>query len=400
MPTLQEAIAQLTGPGGAMEIAVEEVLGVPIQVYKNRMRSMRELMAQNGVRSDVTFLVQGDRRFTYGEHDRIARAVAHSLAGLGVERGDRVAIVSANSPEWLFVFWACAVLGATCVPLNAWQKGEELEFALNDCEAKIVVVDRKRLDVLKPVLPNLANVEHVYLAGDAPGADDHGVRPFDELLGDGSDPGMPTTPLDEDDIFAILYTSGTTGRPKGATLTHRQVLANLSNIITIGLAQMMAGTTTRGAAASSSNGDGVQDASLLVVPLFHVTGCLATMVVNYATGGKLVLMPVGRFDPDRAMQIIQDEKVTSIGGVPTIMWRIIDSPNFSKYDLSSVTRASYGGAPAAPELVERIEQAFPNLRKTLSTAYGLTESASVATALGGDDYFAHPSSCGRPVRSG
>ena len=210
-----------------MEITVEEVLGVPIQVYKQRMGSLRDLMGQNALRSDVTFLVQGDRRFTYGEHDRIARSVAHSLGELGVVRGDRVAIVSANTPEWLFVFWACALLGATCVPLNAWQKGEELEFALTDCEAKVVVADRKRVDVLKPVLPNLPNVEHVYLTGAVPGSDDHGIRPFDVLLGDGSDPGMPDTPIDEDDIFAILYTSGTTGRPKGATLTHRQVLANL-----------------------------------------------------------------------------------------------------------------------------------------------------------------------------
>src|SRR5262249_8157558 len=128
---------------------------------------------------------------------------------------------------------------------------------------------------------------------------------------------------------------------------------------------------------------------------FHVTGCLATMMVNYATGGKLVLMPVGKFDPDVAMRIIQDEKVTSIGGVPTIMWRILESPNLDQYDLSSVKRASYGGAPAAPELVERIEKVFPNLRKTLTTAYGLTETASVATAHGGDDYFAHPGSVGR-----
>ncbi len=119
------------------------------------------------------------------------------------------------------------------------------------------------------------------------------------------------------------------------------------------------------------------------------------MIVGYATGGKLVLMPVGRFDPDTAMQIIEREKVTAIGGVPTVMWRILESPNLEKFDLSSVKRASYGGAPAAPELVERIEQAFPNLRKTLSTAYGLTETASVATAHGGDDYFAHPGSVGR-----
>src|SRR4029077_1545481 len=141
--------------------------------------------------------------------------------------------------------------------------------------------------------------------------------------------------------------------------------------------------------------DGLQSCSLLVVPLFHVTGCLSTMMVVYSTGAKVVLMPVGRFDPDVAMQIIEREKVTAIGGVPTIMWRILESPNLEKYDLTSVKRASYGGAPAAPELVERIERVFPHMRKTLTTAYGLTETASVATAHGGDDYFAHPGSVGR-----
>jgi long-chain acyl-CoA synthetase len=131
------------------------------------------------------------------------------------------------------------------------------------------------------------------------------------------------------------------------------------------------------------------------VPLFHVTGCLSTMTVNYATGAKVVLMPPARFDPDVAMELIEREKVTSIGGVPTVMWRILESPNLDRYDLSSVRRASYGGAPAAPELVQRIEEVFPNLRQTLSTAYGLTETASVATSHGGDDYFSHPGSVGR-----
>ncbi len=388
---MAEAALQVCGPGGPMEITVGEVLGVPTQLYKTRMGSLRELMAQNASRPNVTFLVQGDQRYTYEEHDNAAKSIAHSLAALGVRHGNRVAVVSANNPEWVLTFWACAILGAICVPLNAWQKSEELQFALADSGSKVVIADRKRLDLLVSVLPDLPEVTQVFLVGAMPTGADGGARPFDELLGDGTDPGMPDVVIDEDDILAILYTSGTTGRPKGATITHRQTIANLSNIVCTGLIQLVAGTANRGAQ------DGIQDAALLVVPLFHVTGCLATMVVNYATGGKLVLMPVGRFDPDEAMATIESEQVTSIGGVPTIMWRIIESPNFAKFDLSSVKRASYGGAPAAPELVERIEHAFPNLRKTLSTAYGLTETASVATALGGDDYFARPSSCGRAV---
>jgi long-chain acyl-CoA synthetase len=293
-----------------------------------------------------------------------------------VERGDRVALVSANVPEWVITFWAVAILGATLVPLNAWWKAEELDFGLGDSGAKVLIADARRLAVVADRLSDIPALAHVFEIGSVP---------FAKLLA-GDDPGMPDAPIHEDDLLAICYTSGTTGQPKGATLTHRQTIANLQNILALNAA-----SPTRTPALDA----GMQSAALLVVPLFHVTGCLSTMTLNYATGGKLVLMPVGRFDPDVAMQVIEREQVTSIGGVPTIMWRILESPNLHKYDLSSVKRASYGGAPAAPELVERIEQVFPHMRKTLSTAYGLTETASVATAHGGDDYFAHPGSVGR-----
>jgi long-chain acyl-CoA synthetase len=237
-------------------------------------------------------------------------------------------------------------------------------------------------------LSDLPDLEHTFVIGVA---GDATARPFAQLLDGADDAPMPDSPIDEDDLLAILYTSGTTGQPKGATVSQRQAIANLQNIICSGFVSMMQGDAPPEAETS------LQSAALLVVPLFHVTGCLATMTLTYATGGKLVLMPVGRFEPDQALEIIEREKVTSFGGVPTIMWRIVESPNLGNYDLSSVKRASYGGAPAAPELVERIEQVFPNLRKTLATAYGLTESASVATAISGDDYFAHSGSVGRPV---
>jgi long-chain acyl-CoA synthetase len=381
-----DPIAQLTGPGGPFEIVVEDVVGHPMQVYKQRMRSLRELMDQNAARAGVDWLVQEDRRFTYGDHDRLARVLAHSLGELGVQRGDRVALVSANVPEWVITWWACAILGATLVPLNAWWKAEELEFGLADSEAKVLIADSRRIDIVRDRLGSLPKIEHVFVI-DGPG--DETVRPFAELVDDAGDPGIPSSPIDEDDVLAILYTSGTTGKPKGATVSHRQAIANVQNIIVMGVAQAMRGTPPPEAAA------GLQTSSLLVVPLFHVTGCLSTMTLAYATGAKVVLMPVGRFDPEIAMETIEREKVTAIGGVPTIMWRILESPNLEKYDLTSVKRASYGGAPAAPELVERIERVFPHMRKTLTTAYGLTETASVATAHGGDDYFAHPGSVGR-----
>jgi long-chain acyl-CoA synthetase len=384
------ALKELTGPGGMFEIVVEDVLGVDLQVYKDRMRSLRELVTAADARVDVDFLVQGDRRLTYAQHNELVRRVAHTLVDLGVGPGDRVAILSANNVEWVAMFWAVAAVGAVAVPLNAWWKAEELQFALGDSGTNVLFTDARRWSVVREVIDALPGLDHVFVM-DLEGSDGR-ARPGTDLLG-GDDPGtLPDVAIAEDDLLAIMYTSGTTGRPKGATVTHRQAIANLQNIFCNAIAQAMSGN----APPELSENRG-QSATLLVVPLFHVTGAFATMMLAYATGAKLVLMPPGRFDPTRAMQVIEQERITAFGGVPTIIWRIIEAPDFEKHDLSSVTRISYGGAPAAPELVERIKEVFPEARSTLATAYGLTETASIATANVGDDYLTHPGSVGRAV---
>jgi len=377
---IAEAVETLTGPGAPFEIVVEDVGGVPTKVYKSRLRSMRDLMAMTDPRGEIDFVVQGERRVTFADHNAAARRMANALVGRGLDRGDRVALLSANNADWVVTFWACAAANAVCVPLNAWWKADELAFALEDCGAKVLVCDQRRHDLVADVVKGLPALEQVYVIGSSE---------FAELTA-GDDERVPDVDVDEDDITGIFYTSGTTGRSKGATLTHRQVIANLQNQFVLGTAAGLAS----GAAPAELSGTG-QAAALLIVPLFHTTGCHSTMVLNYAAGAKLVLMPPGRFEPELAMRIIQDEKVTSIGGVPTIMWRIIESPRLAEFDLSSVTRIGYGGAPAAPELVQRIAEVFPNAKSGLSTAYGLTETASVATANIADDYFTHPSSAGR-----
>src|SRR5438552_2990213 len=387
---MMDPLVMLTGPGGPFEIVTEEVRGVPLQVYASRMGSMRDLIALADGRGDADFIVQGERRLTYAQHNAAVRVVARALVDRGVGRGDRVALLSANTPEWVVTFWACAAASAICVPLNAWWKAEELQFALEDSGAKVLICDERRWDVVKHLPEVLPTLEQVYVIGsESPGA---AALPFAELDG-GDDPGaLPEVEVDEDDVAGIFYTSGTTGKPKGATITHRQVVANLQNLLVLTTANTM-----RGNAPPAELSGGTQPAALLVVPLFHTTGCHATMVIQYAAGGKLVLMPPGRFEPEMAMQLIQDERVTNIGGVPTIMWRIIESPRLGEFDLSSVTRIGYGGAPSAPELVQRVADAFPNARAGPSTAYGLTESASVATANVGEDYLTHPGSAGRVV---
>jgi len=358
-------------------------------VYKNRLRSLRDIIGMVDSRAGVDFLVQGDRRLTYDDHNTLVRRVAATFRELGVVPGDRIAILAANNVEWVVMFWATAAIGAVIVPLNAWWKADELEFGLRDSGTKLLFCDAKRWQVIRDRVGGLPELEHVFVMDlDEP---DGAGRPGTELLGE--DPGaLPEVDVAEDDLLAIMYTSGTTGRPKGATLTHRQALANLQNIFCLGIAN-----ATRGGEAAPELSSDVQSATLLVVPLFHVTGCLSTMMLCYASAAKLVLMPPGRFDPDDAMATIEREKITSFGGVPTIMWRIVEAPTFEDYDLSTVVRVSYGGAPAAPELVERIHERFPKVRKTLATAYGLTESASVATSNTGDDYRTHPDSVGRPA---
>jgi long-chain acyl-CoA synthetase len=382
-------LAEVTGPGGPFEIVTEDVLGDPMLVYRDRMRSLRELIVRNDARGDEEFLVQGERRLGYAEHNALVRRAGAALVEQGVGAGDRVAILAANTIEWVVLFWACAAIGATVVPLNAWWKAEEIEFGLRDSGTRVLCCDRKRWLVVQEVVDRLADLEAVFVSDlDGPAGKAH---PADALF-EPDDPGsLVGADVAEDDLLAIIYTSGTTGRPKGATLTHRQAIANLQNIFCAGVVNQLLGTPSLEAERK------LRATALLIVPLFHVTGCLSTMMLTYAQGAELVLMPPGRFDADAVMATIERERVTTFGGVPTIMWRIVEAPTFERYDLSSVVRASYGGAPAAPELVQRIHERFPSVRRTLATAYGLTETASVATAHAGDDYRTHPGSVGRAV---
>src|SRR5262245_58196357 len=199
-------LAELTGPASRFEIVREDVLGVATQVYRERMRTLRELVAQSAARADVDFVVQGDApeaRLTFGAHDERARAVATSLSALGVRVGDRVALCSANNPDWIVTFWACALLGAVLVPLNAWWKAEELEFGLNDAEAKILICDERRMAVLRDSLARVPSVERVFVIAKDP----VDGLPFSELADGPAD--LDEGPLAEDDLLAIMYTSGT-----------------------------------------------------------------------------------------------------------------------------------------------------------------------------------------------
>ncbi|HZU74890.1 MAG TPA: AMP-binding protein [Acidimicrobiales bacterium] len=391
MPTSREIEQLLTGPGGAFEVVTGEVRGIPMKVYKQRMQSLREVAALGLARGDEqTHVVYGDRRYGFAEFVSLANSVSATLKGVGVRRGDRVAVLSANNPEWCLTFWGTVDLGAIVVGLNGWWKTDEILYGLADSGARVLVADGPRFERIAGELGECPDLEAIYLIDTDPAAasDDGRVRAFDELLRRPS-PQLPDDPIDEDDPAVIFYTSGTTGRPKGAISTHRSMIANLQNTMYNAIAGAMANPE---AAALPSTG---QASALLTSPLFHVSGCHSGIVVGMLAGIKTVI-PVGRFEPEKAMKLIQDEGVTVWATVPTMVWRVVEDPRRHDYDLTSVGSIAYGGSPSAAELQRRVKETFPNV-KTLGNAYGLTESSSVATVNSGPDLVERPESVGRPL---
>ena len=399
--TLAEADAQLTGPGQLFEMEDVDIRGVVTRTWKLAPQSLRTVLDMTLGYGDAEYLVYEDERYTFEGHYRMAATLAHRLVDeLHVGQGDRVAIAMRNLPEWVVAFWAAAAAGAVVVPLNAWWTGEELRYGLADSGSVVAVVDEERAARIRSASGEAGGLRTMVVVSehrgrppvlaDGTGAGMSGVAEvaFGDLLGEVADDAVPpAVDLAPDDDATIFYTSGTTGRPKGAVGTHRNTCSNLMNLFFVNTR----GQLRYGKSALAS--DGGQNAYLLSVPLFHATGCHAVLVAYSASGGKLVLMH--HFDPEQALAVIEREKITTFGGVPTMVMQVLDSPNFAKHDLSSVRSVSYGGAPAPPELVRRIGQAFPVGQP--GNGYGLTETSALTSMNTGADYVRKPDSVGPAV---
>jgi long-chain acyl-CoA synthetase len=395
MPTSTEIREMLTGPGGAFEVVTEVVDGIEMRVYKDRLPSLRSVAELAIGRGDEQpFIVYGDQRIGFTDFFQLSNSVALHLrddAGLG--HGDRVAVLSANNPEWCLSFWATVNSGAVLVGLNGWWKTDEIMYGLHDSGSKVLVADHDRFARIAGDLDELPDLEAVYLIDTDPAefGDDPRLHRFDELTGDPTAT-FPDVAIDEGDNAVIFYTSGTTGRPKGAISTHRNMIANLQNTIYNTVAQGMAEPDVVTPLEGAENR---QTAGLLTSPLFHVSGCHSSLVVGTIAGVKLVI-PQGKFEPANALGLIQDEEVTIWATVPTMVWRVCEYPDRHDYDTSTVTSVAFGGSPSADELQRMVRETFPNVRST-SNAYGLTETSSVATVINGRDAVERPHSVGRPV---
>jgi long-chain acyl-CoA synthetase len=377
-----EAVAAVTGPGGAFELVEADVLGQRLPVFKNAPPSLGALFAATRARGAQPFLVYEDERWTFADVMDEAGAFAHALVHrYGVGPGDRVAIAMRNYPEWVVAFAAITSIGAISVSLNAWWTTDEIDYALRDSGSKVVVADAERVARIAPLLGALPiAVVAVRAADPLP----PGVERWDDVVVAGAP--MPELSLEPDRDATILYTSGTTGRPKGAVSTHRAVLSAL-------LAFGARAAINAKLGAGPPKDHPYRTSFILIVPLFHVTGCVAVMLSCFAAGTKLVMMH--KWDPARALELIERERVTNFVGVPTQSWDLLECPDFARRDTSSLLSVGGGGAPAPPELVKRVDRSFRAGRPSIG--YGMTETNAYGPGNSGDDYLRKPTSCGRVV---
>jgi len=376
-----EAIAAITAVGERFEIVDSEIRGVPVKVFKNTPPSLRAAFQIARTRADETFLVYEDEHYTFGE---VMTAIDELAAGLvddfDVRPGDRVAIAMRNYPEWIIAFAAVTSIGGIAVCLNAWWTAEETTYGLEDSGSKVLIADHERLQRAEAAI---AKLELSAIGVRLP----EGAAPAVTRYEDARVPNatLPEVDIQPSDDATILYTSGTTGHPKGAVSTHHAVLSALIAY------------SCRAAAISLTNPPKEKHpyptSFILCVPLFHVTGLVPVMLSCFVGGFKLVIMY--KWDPERALEHIEKERITTFVGVPTMSWDLLESPNFERRDTSSLLSVGGGGAPAPPELVNRIDRGFAKGRPGMG--YGMTETNAYGPQNSGDDLIRKPRSAGRAV---
>ena len=378
-----EACSDLTGPGGPFELSTMEIRGQETRIFKNAPNSLRDLFATARRRGEDTFLVYEDERHCFADVMARVDALAATLVNdFGIAPGDRVAIGMRNYPEWVISFAAITSVGAISVSLNAWWTAEELDYALGDSGSKLIVADIERARLVAPLLAQHDARCLCVRSDEVP----EGIDRWDDFVKLGA--AMPEIEIDADSDATILYTSGTTGHPKGAVSTHRAVVSALQSFACRTVASVLSLDKLPEPSKHPTS-------FILVVPLFHVTGCVPVMLSCFSAGYKLVMMY--KWDPARALELIERERITQFVGVPTQSWDLLECPDFASRDTSSLAAVGGGGAPAPPELVRRVDKSFKGGRPNIG--YGMTETNAYGPGNSGDDYLRKPTSCGRVVPS-
>jgi long-chain acyl-CoA synthetase len=393
--SLSQSHALLTRAGSPFEVEDKVIEGRPVRVWKNAPPTLRHELLAARAYGERPFLIHEDERVTFEAFYRACVAMARRLQADGVQPGDRVAVVMRNMPEWPVAFYGASIAGAIVAPLNAWWTADELAFGLADCGAKAVVLDGERYDRVASRLPSCADLERVYVARHT-GAPN--VVRLDDVLGKPNDWGElpdgppPEVELSPESDCVIFYTSGTSGKPKGALLTHRMVTANVM-AAAFSVARLY---VRRGQGLPEPDPTAPQKGYIAGIPFFHVTGFCALLQVSLTMGYKLGILR--KWDCVDAFRMIERERLTNAGGVPTLAWQMLQDPRRDEFDLSSLELVTYGGAAAAPEIVPQLKQAFPNA--TSGFGWGMTETGATFTMNGGEDYENRPASSGAAMPVG
>jgi long-chain acyl-CoA synthetase len=382
MITRQQAIDSFTGPGQPYELVDAQVSGRALRVFRNAPSSLRELYASTA--SDLPFLRYQDEHWTFAEAWQAAARIGHVLVhDCGVVPGDRVAIAMRNYPEWILAFTAITSVGAVAVAMNGHWQSDEMAYALTNSGARVLFADQERLNRLPPefdalqvlaVRPSLALAPDVRL-----------LKDLTEALGPVA---MPAVAIAQDDPATILYTSGSTGHPKGVVSSHRNILAAL---LSWDLDRAVGDAVAGMAPASPGDPLPAQAGTLLAVPLFHVTGLHASYLSSYRTQRRMVCMY--RWDAQLAAALIQDQGLTSMVAPAAMSGDLVRVAQSQQYDLTTLLALGGGGAPRAPEQVGQIAASFPNALP--ATGWGMTETNAIGVGIGGQDYLDHPESSGR-----
>lgn len=354
--TLEEADRRLQAPGSLFELAREDVLGESMLVYKRRARSLRDLLAGSAAHADKDYIVFSDgRRWSYREHLRDVASVAAGLRErYGIGHGDRVAILAANLPEWILSYWATVSLGGVVIAMNGWWAEEEIAYGFELAKPKLVLADARRME----------RIANVGAPCPAIGLEDD----FEPLLRHAPGAPLPTTPIAEDDPCLLLFTSGTTGRPKGALVSHRTLVAFTMSSFYIG---------ARRALVEPSPGV-APGATLAAFPLFHLSGSMGSTTASLA-GGATTVWPMGRFDPARTIELTRREGITSWSGATTHLFRLLDHPEMATLDATRFTQVGVGGSATTPELMRCVAERFPHLADAIGSGYGSSETGGLVS---------------------
>jgi len=379
--------AMITTPGGQLGVARETIRGIPLTVFDKAPQSLRDYFAFFlTANADKEFLVYEGDRMTFGAvHAEAIRFGAMLQHRYGIAKGDRVAIAMRNYPEWVVAYVGALHVGAIVVPMNAWWKSDELRYGLEDSGARLVVADEERarrvVEIETLAIPILAvRTSHRV-------AEELGIVRLEDALSGSPEAPWYLPPIYPEDDATIMYTSGSTGAPKGAVATHRSVVSAALNYLVQGLAMLET-------AKASGTTVPEQQVMLLNVPLFHITGNVPVMLVSMAIGRKLVIMY--RWDAGEALQLMEKERCTYFVGVPTMSLELMQHPDRDKYDISALLDIAGGGAPRPSEHVDRLIKTFPG--KSPAIGYGLTETNAVGTGNIRESYRLKPSSSGRPSK--